>query len=149
MRRRIFMENRRPVVYVARAIYAQNGAIQKDEIATFVSKAYLRSSFLKYSKEGKIDAEYHVDFSITPYIVPIDAHSEFSVQNGNDIKVFKIFTDYKSCRKYVEQLNMHNYSHVLSSYLYEKAVNYGKGLENRYIPQAERGEKTNEYIYSK
>ena len=143
------MEDGRPVVYVARAIYAQNFAIQNDEVATFVSKAYLKSSFLKYSKEGRVHSEYFVDFSITPTITPLNTHSDFSVQNGEDIKVFKIFTDYQSCRKYVDQINMHDSFHILNHYLFEKAVTYGRALENRYIPQSEMGETKNKFNYSK
>ncbi len=136
-----------PIVYVARKLYFYDDLGHTQEIAYFVSKAYLRKSTKQYNEDGSIDKEFYIDFNINPTIYAIDRNTFFHALNGDNIRVLEIFGDFDACRKYVDRINKRlsdHFSNVPSltfngeSVIQRTAVEYGESLEKEFISPEER-----------
>lgn len=132
--------NHPPIVYVAREIWIYDELGKIYDVANFVSKAYLKKAVIQYENDGNAYKEFFVD--LKPIKYQKQDNSMFYTQDGNNIKVFHVFKDYVSCRKYVDNLNSYIVSDIyhfpISLYtqrhsIHDNAVQYGKKLEEGFI----------------
>ncbi len=135
---------RRPIVYTIRELSTFDDENQRCLIAYFVSRAYVTHSDITYHKTGAVVKKHDIDFCDTIYtdfkISPI-----WFVEGGGKTGVYqsKIFNDYASCKKYVdEQNNIYfktNYSTMPRRVeLHKQALEFCTRLEEKYIPLEER-----------
>ena len=133
-------ESNQPVVYVARELSVANGEGKNYIFGYFVSKAYLRKKEIEYTPAGDINHNH------------VGIHAE----NGDGESKSKIFKDYQSCRKYVNDLNKRRLITMTSDKTpyhcarikqkFGEVMEYAQFLEERYIPAEER--RTKDYLTS-
>ena len=149
-------ESNQPVVYVARELSVANGEGENYIFGYFVSKAYLRKKEIEYTPAGDINHNHIVDFNIWPAIFAIDNNVGIHAENGDGESKSKIFKDYQSCRKYVNDLNKRRLITMTSDKTpyhcarikqkFGEVMEYAQFLEERYIPAEER--RTKDYLTS-
>lgn len=154
-------ESKQPVVYVVRQLRIPARDGDDGAFGYFVSKAYLQRAIIDYSISGDKEFHYFVDFNIYPEISVKDYYELIHVENGDCKRKSEIFKDYKSCKKYVEELNNDIFENSLDcisaeycnkGYIEEnnyKICECAKLLEEKYIPIEERQSQESEAILSK
>lgn len=126
------MENKLPVVYVARELRGyKNFSSGIRELAYFVSQAYLTQETIEYNVDGTTDKQFKVIFN-TKNCKNVDRglYVEYEPKTTK-----QVFYDYNECKKYVDTLNRHLFS---DRHIGEFAcdidddINYAHSLETRY-----------------
>lgn len=141
------MENKQPVVYVARNVKFYNGLGDVQDVACYVSKAHLQESFIKYFENGDIDKEYLVGFDYIPQISLLTDYAGFDAGSERVDRVAEVFSDYKTCKEYVNEINRklaQNIPNVPSDLedkkysIHKLAKKYAHQLEEDFISSKER-----------
>ncbi len=142
----MFEQSKRPIVYVERELGVYiNGNYRT--FGFFVSKAYLKETTINYENDGSKFVVSKVDFNVNPSIFIEDKDFKICVENGRDVLKTKIFKDYSSCKKYVNEHN-HKLATTVGTIsaskiakrmeLHKTVLQYGVELESEYIPLEER-----------
>ena len=101
------MEDKRPIVYVARAIRYHDVNYNNIPLIYFVSKARLQTEKTFHSKKGEKINSY--EFSLHPYEFDLSQFknipSEVFVEIGEFVQSNFIAKDYKTCHQHVVNLN--------------------------------------------
>lgn len=140
--------NKRPIVYTIREIRTYNNEHEKCRVGYFVSRAYVTHLDITYHKTGAEVKKYDIDFCDMVY-TDFNSSPVWFVENGSKNEVYqsKIFKDYMSCKKYVDQQNYIFETTVGTTSaskiakrmeLHKQASEYGKVLEEKYISLEER-----------
>ena len=133
-------EDKRPVVYVPRELYAYDTDGECIKFGYFVSTAHLQRKVVDYKKNGENYNNYFV--SLDHYISNMDNKINIYTENGDYCKDV-IFKDYRSCKAYVDELNKWQliilkqdriYSLDIIERKFKEVMEYGKMLEEKYIP---------------
>ena len=129
------MEDKRPIVYVARALRYHDRFYNNMPLAYFVSKARLQTEKTFHSKKGEKINSY--EFDLYPYeldITEFKLSPDTFVDIGEYVQSNFIAKDYKTCHAHVVNLNKQ---------LLEKCPNkqhyipIAKKLETVYISEEE------------
>ena len=143
--------NKRPIVYTIRELSTYDDEYNICLIGYFVSRAYVTHLDITYHKTDAAVKKYDIDFCDMIY-TDFNSSPVWFVENGSKNEVYqsKIFKDYVSCKKYVnEQNNIYfktNHTTMPRRIeLHKQALEYGEALEEKYIPLEER-EQSNENI---
>ena len=145
-------EDKRPIVYVPRIITGYEN-YSKRLIANFVAKAYLISMEKWWNPDGRTGETYRVEFCDECFSWGEWVDADLTVEYPESRKD-RVFKDYISCKKYVEETNKSNVEYKLKSETnkfrrreivsrYKTAIAFGKVLEDKYILLEER-EQVNE-----
>ena len=134
-------EDKRPVVYVARELHVYDRDGEYIKFGYFVSTAHLDRKVIDYTKNGKIYNNYYVN--LDHYISNLDYKpNNIYTENGDYCKDI-IFKNYRDCKIYVNELNQMQLSHLKQEEIYstniierkfKEVMEYGKMLEEKYIP---------------
>ncbi len=133
-------EDKRPVVYVPRELHVYDTDGECIKFGYFVSTAHLKRKVVDYKKNGEIYNNYFV--SLDHYISNMDNKINIYTENGDYCKDV-IFKDYRSCKEYVDELNKWQliilkqdriYSLDIIERKFKEVMEYGKMLEEKYIP---------------
>lgn len=134
-------EDKRPVVYVARDLHAYDVDGEYFQFGYFVSTAHLDRKVIDYTKNGEKHNNYYVN--LDHYISNLDNNVNIYAECGDSLKD-RVFKDYRSCKEYVDQLNKYTienlvkgkciYSSEKINIKFKEVMEYGKMLEEKYIP---------------
>lgn len=129
------MDDKRPIVYVVRAIKENNIFYNHIPLAYFVSKARLQTEKKFYTEKGEIIKSY--EFDLYPYELDISQYNlspTTFVDIGSYVKDEFVSFDYKTCHEHVVNLN----KKLLENCPYkEPFIPIAKQLESVYISEEE------------
>ena len=140
--------NKRPIAYTIRELLTYDDEYNECLIGYFASRAYVTHLDITYHKTGAVVKKYDIDFCDMIY-TNFNSSPVWIVENGSKSEVYqsKIFKDYASCKKYVDQQNYIFATSVGTTAvskiakrmeLHKQALKYGAELERKYIPVEER-----------
>lgn len=146
--------NKRPIVYTIRELSTYDDEYNICLIGYFVSRAYVTHLDITYHKTGAAVKKYDIDFCDMVY-TDFNSSPVWFVENGSKTEVYqsKIFKDYTSCKKYVDEQNdiyfKTNHTTMPTRIdLHKQAIKVCAKLEEKYIPLEEREQSnktTNNY----
>ncbi len=136
--------NKRPIAYTIRELLTYDDEYNECLIGYFASRAYVTHLDITYHKTGAVVKKYDIDFCDMIY-TNFNSSPVWIVENGSKSEVYqsKIFKDYASCKKYVDEQNRIYFTQNHTTMprrmeLHKQALKFGAKLEEKYIPLEER-----------